>query len=100
MLMDTEIKKLESEIAQACLVDKPRTTRQDTDNHTTALEDCNREFMTLLPWLRWHLTNRSNQGSAPHTVERAALTVVRVIEECPQTRLEGELKSRTSGATT
>jgi len=39
MLMDNEIKKLESEITQACLVNKPRMRRQDIDIHTTALED-------------------------------------------------------------
>lgn len=60
MLMDTEIKPLENEIAQACLVNKPRMKRQDTDNHTTTLEDFRQEFMTLLPWLRLHLTNHSN----------------------------------------
>ena len=40
MLMDTEIKTLENEITQTCLFDKLRMTRQDTDSHTTALEDC------------------------------------------------------------
>jgi len=40
MLMDVEIKKLENKIMQACLVDKLRMTRQDTDSHTTTLEDC------------------------------------------------------------
>lgn len=37
MLMDGEIKILEHEIAQECLIDKLRMTRQDTDNHTTTL---------------------------------------------------------------
>lgn len=40
MLMDTEIKQLESKILQACLVDIARTIRQDMDSHTTALEYC------------------------------------------------------------
>ena len=75
-------------------------TKQDTEDHTTALEDCRQEFMTLLPWLRLHLTKCSNQGSALHTVERAAPVVTQTIEEFPQTMLEGELKSRTSGVTT
>jgi len=39
-LMDAEIKRLETKITSACLVDKPRMTRQDTDDHTTTLEDC------------------------------------------------------------
>lgn len=100
MLMDAKIKKLENEIVQACLNDKLRMTRQDTNNHTTTLEDCCLEFWTLLPWLRSHLTKQRNQGSAPHKEEHAMLTIARVIEECPRTRLEGEFKSRTSGATT
>ena len=50
-MMDVEIKRLENEITQACLVDKPRMKNQDTNDHTTALEDCHREFMTMLPWL-------------------------------------------------
>lgn len=40
MLMDTEIKRLENEIMQACLIDKPRIIRQDTNDHITALEEC------------------------------------------------------------
>lgn len=40
ILMDAEIKRLENEITQACLVDKPRMTRQDTGDCTTALEEC------------------------------------------------------------
>lgn len=40
MLMDVEIKKLENEIVQACLIDKLRMKRQDTDSHTTAVKDC------------------------------------------------------------
>lgn len=71
MLMDAKIKTLEIKIVQACLIDKLRMKRQDTDNHTTALEDFHREFMTLLPWLRPYLTKQSNQGSAPHKGERA-----------------------------
>lgn len=100
LLMDVEIKRLESRVTQACLADKPRMTRQDTNGHTTALEDFRREFMTLLPWLRPHLTKCNNEGSAPHEVERVASVVVREIEECPWTRLEGELESCTDGATT
>jgi len=51
MLMDVDIKKLENEIMQACLVNNLRMTRLDTDNHTTTLEDYHQEFVTLLPWL-------------------------------------------------
>ena len=40
MLMDAEMKKLENEIAQACLVNKLRVTGKDMDNHSTTLEDC------------------------------------------------------------
>lgn len=60
ILMDADIKTLENEIKQACLVDKPRMTRQYIDDHTTTLEECCREFMILLPWLRPHLTKCSN----------------------------------------
>ena len=48
MLIDVEIRKLETQIAQACRVD--RMTRQYMGNHTIALEDCCREFVALLPW--------------------------------------------------
>jgi len=98
--MDAEIKRLENEIKQACLIDKPRMTRQGVDDRTTRLEYCHQEFMTLLPWLRPHLTKHSNQGSALHMVEHVAPAVTREIEKFLQTILEGKLKSRTSGATT
>lgn len=100
MLKDAEIKRLENEVTQACLVDKPRMTRQDMDGHTTTLEDCCQEFMTLLLWLRPHLTKDSNKGSAPHKVEHEAPVVERAIEECPWTIVEGEFKSFTDGETT
>lgn len=100
MLMDVEIKNLENEIAQACRVDGLSVTRQDMDNQTLALEYCYRGFVTLLPWLRPHLTKQSNQRSTPQKKESAVLTVVRIIEKCPQARLEGELQSRTGGAAT
>jgi len=61
--MDAEIKMLENEITQACLVDKPRMTKKDTDDHTTTLEYCHKEFMTLLPWL---------QCTSPNAVTREA----------------------------
>ena len=98
--MDPEIKRLENKVKQACLVDKPRMTRQDTEGHTTTLKDCHQEFMTLLPWLRPLLTKHSNKGSAPHKIKHVALTVTREIEECPKTILEGELKSHIDGVTT
>jgi len=75
-------------------------TRQDMGSHTTALEDCRREFVASLPWLGLHLTRQSNQGSELQKEECVALTVTRIIEECPQTRLEGELKPLTGGVTT
>ncbi len=100
MLKDTKIKRLENEVTQVCLVNKPRMTRQDTNGHTTTLEYCNRELMTLLPWLRLHLTKRSNKGSAQHKIKHAALDVMKEIELCPWTILEGELKSGRDGMTT
>jgi len=60
LLMDAEIKTLENEIVQACLVKKLIMRRQDTDSDTTTLEDYYREFVTLLPWLQPHLTKQSN----------------------------------------
>lgn len=99
MLMDTKIKTQENEIMQACLIDKLRMKRQDIDIHTIALEYCRREFVTLLPWLRLHLTKQSDQGSAPHKEERMAPNITRIIKDYPQTKLEDELKSHTCGAT-
>jgi len=57
-------------------------------------------FMTLLPWVRPHLTRQSKQGRALQADEREALTGVRVAKEGPQTRLEGDLKHRIGGVTT
>lgn len=98
--MDAKFKRLENEIMQACLVDNPRVIRQDMDDRTTALEDCRRVFMTLLPWLRPQLTKCSSQGSALHIVECMTLTVAKAIEEFSRTILGDELKYRTGGATT
>jgi len=56
--------------------------------------------VTLLPWIWSYLTKESNQGSALHEEERVVMTVARVIEECPQTRLEGEMKSHIGDAST
>lgn len=78
MLMDVEIKKLETKIAQACRVD--RMKGQDMGSDTIELEDCRPECVALLPWLRPHLTKQSNQGSTSCKEERAAMTVARVIE--------------------
>lgn len=51
MLIDVEIKELETESAQACCVNKLIMTRQDMGQNTTALEDLHQEFVALLPWL-------------------------------------------------
>ncbi len=60
MLMDGEIKNLEYKITQECHVDNLRMTGRDMDSHTTALENCCRAFVTLVPWLQPHLTKKSN----------------------------------------
>ena len=39
ILMEAEVKRLENEIKGACLIDKPRMTRQGADDHTNELED-------------------------------------------------------------
>ena len=98
--MDTEVKRLENKIKQACLIDKPRMARQGANDHTTELEGQRREFMTVLPWLRPHVTKRSNQGNTLHTIESAALAVTREIEDFTWTIMEGELKPHTGDATT
>ena len=98
--MDVEITRLENEIAQAYLVEKPRMMRPDTDDHTTTLDKCLQEFMTLLPWLRSHLTKHSNEVSALNIVECAVLAIAKAIKEFPRTTLKGELKSCTGGTTT
>lgn len=90
--MDAEVKGLENEIKQACLVDKPRMARQGVDDNTNELEDYHQELISLLPWLGPHITKRSNQGNALHTVECATPTVSRVIKDFSQTLLEGEME--------
>lgn len=98
MLMDMKIEKLETEIAQACHVH--RRTGQDMGSHTTALEDGCRECLALLPWLQPHLIRQSNHRSTPHEEENKALTSARVNKEGSRSRLEGDLKPHTGGATT
>jgi len=56
--MDTEIRKLETKIAQAIRVD--RRTGQHMGSHTNALEDYHQEFLALAPWLQLHLIRQSN----------------------------------------
>ena len=98
--MDAEVKMLENEIKQACLVDKPRMARQGVDDHTNELEDYFQKLISLLPWLRSHITQCSNQGNSLHTVEHAMLTITRAIKDFLWTILEGEMEPCTSGVTT
>lgn len=49
--MDIEVKRLENEIKQAYLIDKPRMARHGVDDHTNELEYYRHEFIKLLPWL-------------------------------------------------
>lgn len=60
---------MESEIKQACLIDKARMARHGVDDHTNELEDYHDKLISLLPWLGPHITERSNQGNALYTVE-------------------------------
>lgn len=98
MLMNAKIRKLETEIAQTCRID--RRTWQDMGSHTLTLEDCRWEFLALLLWLWPHLIIQSNQGSAPSKEEREVLSGMRVAKEGPQARMEGDLKPCIGGATT
>jgi len=69
IFMDVEVKRLEIEIKQACLIDKPRMARQGADDHTNELEYYHQELITLLPWLGPHITKRSSQGNELQIVE-------------------------------
>lgn len=67
--MDIEVKKLENKIKEAFVIEKPRMVRQGAYSHTDKLENYHRELVNLMPWLRPHLTKRSDQGSAMQIVE-------------------------------
>lgn len=88
MKLDEEISKLETEVMQAGCAKKLSTMGQGLASHTTALE----EVVTLLPWLRPHLTK---QGSVPYKEVRDALMDTRVVEGFPRLGLAGKLKPRT-----
>lgn len=81
ILMDADIRKLETNITQALHVN--RRTGQHMGSPTTALGDYRQEFLAMLPWLQPRLIRQSNQGSAPHKEEREALTDARVTKEGP-----------------
>lgn len=100
IMMDAKVKRLENQIKQACLIDKPRMVRHGVNDPTNELDDYHRELINLLPWLGPHITKCSNQGNALDTVERAAPTVAREIEDFPQIILEGKMKPHTSDVTT
>jgi len=59
-LMDVEIKKLENEIKEAFLIEKSRMERQGAYSHTEKLESYRHELVSLLSWLRPHLTKHSD----------------------------------------
>ena len=58
--MDAEAKKLENEIKEALLNNKPRMIRQGAYDHTKELEDHRRELVRLLSWLGLYITKCSN----------------------------------------
>jgi len=57
--MDTEVKRLENEIKEAFLIDKPRMARQDAYDHTNELEDYRQELVGLQSWLGSHISKCS-----------------------------------------
>ena len=58
--MDAEVKKLENEIKEAFLVKKSRMARQGVYSDIDKLESYRRELVSLMSWLRPHLTKRSD----------------------------------------
>lgn len=96
--MDTDIRKMETNIAQALRIDKRMGSGMGSP--TTTLEYCRQDFLDILPWLQMHLIRQSDQGSAPHREEHKALTGTRVTKEGSWTGLEGDWKPRTSSVTT
>jgi len=72
--MDAEVQKLEDEIKDAFLVEKPRMVRQGAYDHTEKFVNYRHELVSLLPWLGLHIAKRTNQGSVLQVVKCAMLT--------------------------
>lgn len=96
MLMDAEVKKLEDEIKESFLVEKPRVVWQGAHTHSDKWENYRRKLISLLPWFGPYITQRSNQESALQPVERTTRTA----EDFLWTILRGEMELRMGGATT
>ena len=58
--MDTEVTKLEDEIKEGFLFEKPRVVRQGAYAHTDKLENYHHELVSLLPWIGPHIAKRSD----------------------------------------
>ena len=67
--MDAEVKKLEDEMKEEFLVEKPRMVRQGAYDPTNELEGYHHELVSLLPWLGLHITKCSDQGSMLQVVK-------------------------------
>lgn len=98
--MDTEVKKLENEMKEAFLDEKPRMARQGMYSHTDKLESYHRELVSLLPWLRLHLAKRSDEGSALKILQCTMPITTMEDGDSLRTMIEDEMEPRNGGAAT
>lgn len=81
--MEIEVKKMENEIKEAILVEKPRMARQGAYSHTNKLKSYHHELVRLLPWLGPHITKHSDQGNTLQIVECAMPIITMKDEDSP-----------------
>ena len=98
--MEAEVKMLENEIKQACLVDKPRMARQGVYDHTYKFENYCHELISLMPWLGPHIAKYSDQGSALQMVKCTMPTIIRKAGYFLGNMMDVRMKLYTGGETT
>jgi len=99
-LMDAEVKKMEDEIKEEFLTENTRMVRQGAYDHADKFEHYHCELVSLLPWLRPHITKLSDQGSTLQVVKWTMPTTTMEGGDSLQTMVEDRMDLHIGGATT
>jgi len=98
--MDVKVKKLENEIREEFLFEKPRMVRQRAYDHINRLENYQHELVSLPPQLGPHIAKCSDQGSALQVVKCMMLITTMEGVDSLRTMMEDGMEPRMGGVTT